>query len=262
MSQLTITTIQSNLHWENKAANLQQFATKINSIAEPTQLVILPEMFSTGFSMQPHLFAESMEGTTVQWMKEMAIAKKIILTGSIIIEENGNYHNRLIWMQPNGQYYHYDKRHLFAYANEDKHYTAGNNRLIVSASGFKILVQICYDLRFPVWARQQSQNGAAEYDIILYVANWPQQRIAAWKTMLTARAIENQAFVVGVNRVGVDGNNIPHNGASTILNALGEVLYQKEDLEDITTITLLKTELETIRNKFPFAMDADAFEIK
>jgi omega-amidase len=258
MSTLTITTIQTNLQWENKAANLQLLKEKINSIGEKTEIIVLPEMFSTGFTMQPQLLAETMDGETVQWMREIAIANKVILTGSIIIKEEEHYFNRLIWMLPNGESGYYDKRHLFAYAEEDKHYTAGKKRLIASVKGWKINLQVCYDLRFPVWARQQSE---AEYDVLLYIANWPEKRIRAWKTLLCARAIENQCYVVGVNRVGNDGNNIYHSGDSLVIDPLGEVLYHMPNAEDIFTITLEKEKLEEVRKKFPFRKDSDQFTI-
>ena len=258
MSTLTLTTIQTNLQWENKAANLQLLKEKINSIGEKTEIIVLPEMFSTGFTMQPQLFAETMEGETIQWMRDIAIANKVILTGSIVIKEGEHYFNRLIWMLPNGESGCYDKRHLFAYGEEDKYYTAGKKRLIASVKGWKINLQVCYDLRFPVWARQQSE---AEYDVLLYVANWPEKRIRAWKTLLCARAIENQCYVVGVNRVGNDGNNIYHSGDSLVIDPLGEVLYHMPDAEDIFTITLEKEKLEDVRKKFPFAKDSDQFTI-
>jgi omega-amidase len=258
MSTLTLTTIQTNLQWENKAANLQLLKEKINSISEKTEIIVLPEMFSTGFTMQPQSFAETMEGETIQWMKEIAIANKVIITGSIIIKEEAHYFNRLIWMLPNGESGYYDKRHLFAYGEEDKHYTAGKKRLIASVKGWKINLQVCYDLRFPVWARQQSE---AEYDVLIYVANWPEKRIRAWKTLLCARAIENQCYVIGVNRVGTDGNNIYHSGDSLVIDPLGEVLYHMPDTEDIFTITLEKEKLEEIRKRFPFGKDSDQFTI-
>lgn len=261
MSSLTVSLVQTNLHWENKAANLAMLEEKIMGIKEKTELVILPEMFSTGFSMRPEVLAETMEGETIQWMKRIAAAKKIILTGSVIIEEEGNYYNRLVWMLPNGQYGIYDKRHRFAYAGEDEQYTAGSKRLIASVKGWKINLLICYDLRFPVWARQHSQSEAPEYDLLVYVANWPERRINAWKTLLQARAIENQSFVIGVNRVGEDGNGIPHTGESMVVDAMGEVLYQKKDEETVYTITLQKEPLETVREKLPFLKDADGFMI-
>lgn len=261
MSSLTVSLIQTNLHWENKAANLAMLEEKIMGIKEKTELVILPEMFSTGFSMRPEILAETMDGETIQWMKRVAAARKIILTGSVIIKEEGHYYNRLVWMLPNGQYGVYDKRHLFAYAGEDQHYTAGAKRLIASVKGWKINLLICYDLRFPVWARQQSQPESPEYDLLVYVANWPERRIHAWKTLLQARAIENQSFVIGVNRVGKDGNEIYHTGDSMVVDVMGEVLYQKKDEEDIYTITLQKEPLETVREKLPFLKDADGFMI-
>src|SRR5687768_6365685 len=197
MVPLSITIIQTNLHWENKKANLQMFSQKIDGIKEKTEVVILPEMFSTGFSMKVELLSEKMDGETVQWMRQIASSKKIILTGSIIIEDEGKYFNRLVWMLPNGEYGYYDKRHLFAFANEDKHFTAGDKKLIASVKGWKINLQVCYDLRFPVWARQSSLfkekgrevRAEPEYDLLIYVANWPEPRIKAWTTLLRARAI-------------------------------------------------------------------------
>jgi len=262
MSTLSITTIQSNLLWEEKSANLRMLEQKILGIGEKTEIVVLPEMFSTGFSMQTKLLAETMEGETVQWMKRVSRENGVILTGSIIIEEDGNYFNRIIWMLPNGQYGQYDKRHLFAYGEEDKYYHPGNKRLIASVKGWKINLQVCYDLRFPVWARQQKKGNETEYDVLIYVANWPEKRSHAWKTLLCARAIENQCYVVGVNRVGSDGNNIYYSGNSLIIDPLGQVLYHMADEEDVFTIILQKEKLEEVREKFPFWKDADSFNIQ
>ena len=264
MQTLTISLIQTHLHWEDKTANLQMLEQKIMGISAQTELLVLPEMFSTGFSMKPELYAEKMDGESLQWMKRVAAAKKIILTGSLIIEENGQYFNRLIWMLPNGQYGVYDKRHRFAFAGEDEHYTAGSKRLIASVKGWRINLLVCYDLRFPVWARQSPSaadraHGEAEYDLLMYVANWPERRSHAWKTLLQARAIENQSYVVGVNRVGNDGNNIYHSGDSMIVDPMGEIVYTKKDEEDIFTITLKKEELVAVREKLPFLRDADRF---
>jgi predicted amidohydrolase len=178
-----------------------------------------------------------------------------------MIEENGKYYNRLIWMLPNGQYGFYDKRHLFAYGEEDQHYSAGNKRLIASVKGWKINLQVCYDLRFPVWARQKAEEGKAEYDLLIYVANWPERRSHAWKTLLCARAIENQCYVIGVNRVGDDAKNIHYSGNSLVIDPMGQVLYHMADEEDINTITLSKEKLEEVRTKFPFLNDADDFTI-
>jgi omega-amidase len=262
MSSLSITTIQTNLFWEDKEANLRQLAEKIYAIEERTEIVVLPEMFSTGFTMQPQLFAETMEGESIEWMQRIAADKRIVLTGSLIIKEEDRYYNRLIWMLPNGQYGYYDKRHLFAYAGEDQHYAAGNKRLIASVKGWKINLQVCYDLRFPVWARQHiGEQAVPEYDVLIYVANWPERRSHAWKTLLCARAIENQCYVVGVNRVGTDGKNINHSGNSLIIDPLGEVLYHKADEEDVFTIHLEKERLDEVRAKFPFWKDGDDFKI-
>ncbi len=263
-SQLTFTIIQTTLHWEDKAANLQMLEQKINGIQEKTEVVILPEMFTTGFSMQPKLFAETMDGECVQWMKRIATEKKIILTGSLMIKENDHYYNRLIWMLPNGQHGHYDKKHLFAYAGENRHYTSGNKRLIASVKGWKINLMVCYDLRFPVWARQSRKSGepdSSEYDVLIYVANWPERRSHMWRTLLQARAIENQCFCIGVNRVGTDGKEIYYSGDSMIVNPMGEMLYHKQHHEDVYTITLNKDEVENTREKMPFWKDADPFII-
>ena len=260
MLALSVTLIQTALFWEDKNRNLAMLEDKIMGIDEKTNLVILPEMFSTGFSMRPSVLAETMDGQTIEWMKKISNAKKIIVTGSIIIEDNGHYFNRLIWMLPNGNYGFYDKRHLFAYAGEDQHYTAGNKRLITSVNGWKINLQICYDLRFPVWARQQS-NESPEYDLIIYVANWPERRNHAWKTLLTARAIENQSYVIGVNRVGEDGNQINHSGDSMLIDPLGNILFSKQQEEVIHSFVLTKDSLNQTRNKFPFWNDADQFNI-
>lgn len=262
MQNLTISIIQSQLHWENEAENLNMFAQKINSITEPTELIILPEMFSTGFSMNPKKFATTTNGKVIRWMQKTAQQKKVVLTGSVMFEENKQYYNRLIWMLPTGDYGYYNKRHLFAYAQEHQHYTPGTKRLIAQVKGWKILLLICYDLRFPVWSRQQSfQSGTPEFDAIIYVANWPERRNTAWKTLLQARAIENQCYVIGVNRVGEDGNGVYHSGDSCIINPLGDVLFTKAHDEAIFTTTLDKTFLEEIRTKLPFWKDGDNFSI-
>jgi predicted amidohydrolase len=261
MSGLIITTIQTNLFWEDKAANLKMLREKINAVNEKMEVVILPEMFSTGFSTSPKPLAETMDGETVTWMKEVAADNKIILTGSVIIKDADNYFNRLIWMLPNGQFGYYDKRHLFALGNEHAEYTAGSKRLIASVKGWKINLQVCYDLRFPVWSRQQSTDTEPEFDVLVYVANWPEKRSHAWKTLLCARAIENQCYVIGVNRVGEDGNNLTYSGNTLVIDPLGEVLYHMHDLEDIFTTTLEKEKLEKVRTNLPFWKDADKFNL-
>lgn len=266
MLPLSITTIQTDLYWEDKPANLGMLEKKMETIPPGAEIVILPEMFSTGFSMQSALLAESMNGNTVRWMKKTASAHKIILTGSVIIEEGGHFFNRLIWMQPDGNYGFYDKRHLFAFASEDESYTAGRKRLITSVKGWKVNLQICYDLRFPVWIRQKSDihdnpKKEPEYDLIVFVANWPESRKHAWKTLLQARAIENQCYVVGVNRIGKDGKNIYHSGDSMVVDPLGEILYTGSDREEIHTMILHKEKLAEVRSRFPFGKDAEFFSI-
>jgi predicted amidohydrolase len=269
MSALSFTLFQSELHWENKEANLHMFEQKISSLKNKGNVIVLPEMFSTGFSMKPEVLAEPMDGNTLNWMRQMAQKHKVIVTGSIIIKEDsntedGNYFNRLIWMLPNGEYAYYDKRHRFAYAEEDKHYTSGNKRLIASVNGWKINLMVCYDLRFPVWSRQdpsQIADGELEYDILIYIANWPEKRNLAWKTLLQARAIENLCYVIGVNRVGNDGNNIYYSGDSMVIDPAGEILYHKAHEEDAFTINLDKEHLQKVRERFPFWRDADHFTI-
>jgi predicted amidohydrolase len=265
---LLVSLVQTNLIWEDPGANLSMLESKIMSSSDKMEVVILPEMFSTGFSLNAVHLAETMDGRAVQWMRKISAEKKIILAGSLIIEEDGKYHNRMIWMQPNGQFYFYDKRHLFAYAGEDEKFTGGTKRLIVSVKGWKINLQVCYDLRFPVWARQQlpiditgSVDTEPEYDVLIYSANWPEKRSHAWRTLLQARAIENQSFVVGVNRLGDDGNNIHYTGDSMIVDALGEVLYSAGEKDEIFTYSLTLENLTKIRSKLPFLKDADPFLI-
>ena len=263
---LTVATIQADLVWEDKAANLDRFQEKIEALSSEVELVILPEMFTTGFSMSPQTLAETADGETIAWMKQLSQDRNIVIVGSMIAKENDAYFNRLICMLPTGSYGIYDKRHLFSFAGEENHYSAGNKRLIASIKGWKLNLQICYDLRFPVWARQQmkvseKEEIVPEYDMLVYVANWPERRIHAWRTLLCARAIENQSYVIGVNRVGNDGNGIYHNGSTMIIGPLGEVLYHAVDEEDICEMTLSKEELKDIRNKFSFLKDGDDFNI-
>ena len=234
----------------------------MGSIKERTHIIVLPEMFSTGFSMEAESLAETMDGPTVQWMRKTAKDYRSILTGSIIIRENDRFFNRLIWMLPNGNYGYYDKRHLFANAQEDKHYESGHKRFIASVNGWRVNLMICYDLRFPVWARQQAnEEGSYEYDVLIYIANWPNKRSHAWKTLLQARAIENQCYTVGVNRVGEDANGHHYSGNSMAVDALGEVLYHKENEEDVFTVTLRKQHISEVREKLPFLHEADPFLI-
>jgi omega-amidase len=256
MKNLRVTLIQSTLHWENISANLEMFSKRIDAIQQ-TDLIVLPETFTTGFSMNPK-FAETMDGTAVEWMRKTAREKNCVICGSLMIEEDGKFYNRLIWMQADGEFQTYDKRHLFYISDEPKFFTAGEERLIVELNGWKICPLICYDLRFPVWARNH-HSPLASYDLLLYVANWPERRNVAWKSLLPARAIENQAYVIGVNRVGVDEKNISHTGDSMVVDALGKTLYHKEHEEDIFTIELNYEELKNVREQLPFLNDADDF---
>lgn len=253
--QLHITLIQPDIVWENKEANLLQYEKMIAGIAGNKHVVVLPEMFSTGFSMAPERLAEPMDGPSVKWMADMAVRYRCILTGSLMIEEDGKNYNRMLWVQPDGRIGTYDKRHLFAYADEDQHYTPGSKRLITSVNGWRINLMICYDLRFPVWARNQGD----EYDVLLYVANWPEPRSLAWRTLLQARAIENQSYVVGVNRVGKDGKDFNYIGESSVFGPLGEQLWQKANEPACHTVTLEKDVLQKVRTKLPFLNDADKF---
>ena len=253
--QLSITLIQPDIVWENKAANLLQYEETIAAITGPKQVMVLPEMFSTGFSMAPERLAEPMDGRSVTWMADMAMKHRCILTGSLIIEEEGKYYNRMLWVQPDGHIGFYDKRHLFAYAHENKHYTRGETRLITQVNGWRINLQVCYDLRFPVWAR----NTGAEYDVLLYVANWPEQRSLAWKTLLQARAIENQCYVVGVNRVGKDSNDNNYTGDSSVFDPLGKAICQLPDKPMTSTVILEKETLNKVRKSFPFLNESDKF---
>jgi omega-amidase len=256
MSQLAFTLMQSNLVWQNKTENLANFTKQIQALQIPTNVVVLPEMFNTAFSMDVQNLAETMQGDTLQWMKNIAQKQKIILAGSLIIIEDNKYYNRFVWMQPNGVHYSYDKRHCFGLANEDKHFTPGNKKIIVQANGIKVCLQICYDLRFPVFSRQQKGN---EYDVLLYIANWPQRREYAWQQLLIARAIENQCYVLGVNRTGLDGNNLQYNGYSSIINPMGEILQQSRETEIALTHIISKNEIESVRKSIPFLADADDF---
>jgi omega-amidase len=254
---LTLTLIQTNLHWQNAEANRAMLEEKIWQIGQKTDLIILPEMFTTGFSMQASELAEPMNLHTFKWLKQMAKQTEAVIMGSYIVQENGNYFNRLIWMQPDGEFAHYDKRHLFRMAEEHQTYTGGLQKIIQTLQGWRICPLICYDLRFPVWSR----NVNLEYDLLVYVANWPQARNVAWSSLLQARAIENLSYCVGVNRVGTDGKGIYYSGDSAVIDFKGTHLFQKADEEAIFTITLVKNDLLEYRQKFPANLDADKFEI-
>lgn len=257
MNQLKITLIQADLIWEDIQANLLAFQKKIDTI-EASDLIVLPEMFSSGFSMQPERFSKKDETDALSKMQEWAKSKNAALMGSLIAEEKGQFFNRAYFVFPDGSYKHYDKRHLFRMGKEDTVYTAGNEAVCVEYKDWKIRPFICYDLRFPVWSRNTQQ-----YDLAIYVANWPTARTAVWESLLKARAIENQAYVVGVNRIGDDGKGIAHSGASSLIDFKGESLFRaKDNREAVQTISIEKDALQAFRDKFPAHLDADQFEIQ
>lgn len=257
MQDLTITLVQTELHWQDAAANRAMFSDKLAKAAPTTDLIILPEMFTTGFSMSAPELAEETEGETLQWMQAMAHKHQAVLTGSVIVRENGKYFNRLFWVRPDGTYEKYDKKHLFRMAKEHHTYSPGKEKLVVELKGWKLCPLVCYDLRFPVWSRNK-ENG---YDLVLFVANWPKVRSLAWRTLLQARAIENVAYAVGVNRVGTDGNGHPYSGDSAVIHPKGHKLLESSEQEAVLTITLSKQELQEFREVFPAHLDADAFSL-
>jgi predicted amidohydrolase len=254
---MKVALIQSLLSWENPKANRNHFEEKINSISESVDLIVLPEMFSSGFTMQPNNVAETMQGETIAWLKDLAEAKNSAITGSLVITENGNFHNRLVFVFPSGEIKFYDKRHLFTLAGEDEVYTAGNKKLIVEYKGWKICPLICYDLRFPVFAR-----NVEEYDVLIYVANWPEIRIKAWDALLKARSIENVSYAIGVNRIGEDDNKLEYNGHSQAVNFLGDYILEPVEAEGVYIVELNKAELLSARKKFSFLNDQDSFALK
>ncbi|WP_299398443.1 amidohydrolase [uncultured Gelidibacter sp.] len=255
---LNIALIQSKLAWENPQQNRADFSKKIESLDATVDLVVLPEMFTSGFTMNPSHVAETMEGETISWLKTVATKKQIAITGSVVISENGNYYNRMVFVHPNGSIEQYDKRHTFTLAGEDKVYTAGDKKLIVDYKGWKICPLICYDLRFPVWSR-----NVENYDLLIYVANWPASRMVAWDTLLKARAIENMSYCVGVNRVGTDDNNHEYSGHSAAYDVLGNRLDNIPfDEEAIEIVSLKKDDITTYRDKLSFLSDQDQFSIK
>jgi len=254
--ELIVSIIQADLVWENPTENRNRFEAKLNEIAA-TDIIVLPEMFTTGFSMSPANLAERMDGETIQWMKQIAVEKNCLIIGSLIIHENGNYYNRLIVAFPDGSYKYYDKKHLFTLADEHVYYAAGTKQVIIEYKGWKLFPLVCYDLRFPVWAR-----NTFNYDVLIYIASWPKQRINAWDTLLKARAIENMAFAIGVNRVGVDANGFEYCGHSAVFDALGnEIIKTRPYSEDVKSISLEKDKLKQVREKLQFLNDRDQFVI-
>ncbi|MCG8808210.1 nitrilase family protein [Tenacibaculum finnmarkense] len=262
-NKLKTVLVQSDIVWENPTENRKLFEEKINKISSDINLIILPEMFTTGFSMKAYLLAETINGDTVNWMKRLSKEKNCAITGSIIIkekafnsEEKERYFNRLLFVHPSGKVDFYDKKHLFTLAGEQKIFTAGTKKSIVNYKGWKICLLICYDLRFPAWARNTDN-----YDVLLYVASWPSSRIDAWDTLLKARAIENMSYTIGVNRVGTDANGHQYNGNSVGYDMLGNCIDKNNNGEEISlSITLDKEKQTEIRSKFGFLNDKDAFD--
>ncbi|MCW3075704.1 MAG: Amidohydrolase, partial [Bacteroidetes bacterium] len=247
---MKVTLIQSGLFWENRAKNISHFDELLNSITEETDLIILPEMFTTGFTMHPEKFSEPAEDATLEWLKQKAKQKKAVITGSVAVQENGKYFNRLYWADEHGKVSYYNKRHLFRIGKEDQHYEAGDHKIITQIKGWNICPLVCYDLRFPVWSRNKYKKISdtiveSEYDVLIYIANWPEIRNYPWKQLLIARAIENQSYVIGVNRIGTDGNGYNHSGDSVVINPKGNIIsHIKPNEESIETVEIDKNYLE------------------
>lgn len=261
MRNLKVTIVQTILHWENPEENLKMFSELLKNVRKnSTDLIVLPEMFSTGFSMNAKNLAEDMKGASMQWMKKVASEKNAAVCGSLIIKERGKYFNRLIWMNPDGSFKKYDKRHLFRIGGENHTYTAGAEKVIIEFRDWKVLPLICYDLRFPVWSRN---NESKKYDVLIYVANWPMRRYFAWKQLLIARAIENQSYVIGANRIGADGDLVEQAGGSAVISPMGEKISKtKPKQKSVEMVTLSAKKLMEIRKALPFLMDADKIEIE
>ena len=253
---MKVALIQSSLFWENPKPNRNYFEKKIKAITEKVDLIVLPEMFSTGFTMNPSAVAETMEGETILWLQSLAKANNSAITGSLIIKENNNYYNRLVFVFPSGEIQFYDKRHLFTLAGEDKVYTSGTEKLIVDYLGWKICPLVCYDLRFPVFAR-----NIEDYDVLLYVANWPKPRINAWDILLKARSVENMCYTIGVNRIGIDNNGYEYVGHSQLVDFLGNYILEPQETEGVFIIALNKEKLLETRKRLGFLNDSDSFEL-
>ena len=256
---LKVALCQADLHWEDCRANLKKFSKKIDAIKTDVDLIVLPEMFASGFTLNPETVAESMNGEAVTWMREQAETNRACIVGSLVIKEDNSYYNRLIWAKPDGSLLHYDKKHLFSLAGEHLKYSPGNEKLIVDIQGWRISSYICFDLRFPVWCRNDKNRP---YDIALFVASWPEARSKHWKVLLKARAIENQSYIIGLNRVGKDGNNISYSGDMQIIDALGVVQCHLAYQEATQIWKFSKSSLQAIRENFAFLKEADDFILK
>jgi omega-amidase len=253
---MKIALVQTSLCWEDPTENRSHLAQKITGFMEEVDLIVLPEMFSSGFTMQPQAVAEQMEGETLSWLHHLAQAKNCAITGSLVIEEDGKYYNRLVFVTPDGSIKTYDKRHLFTLAGEDKVYTAGTEKVLIEYKGFKICPLICYDLRFPAFSRNQE-----DYDVLLYVANWPKPRVNAWDILLKARAVENMCYTVGVNRTGTDRNQLDYVGHSQVVDYLGNYVLEPQESDGVYIIALDKSKMLETREKLAFLDDQDAFKL-
>lgn len=254
--------MQGATRWHDPAGNRDHYGALIAPLRGTTDLVVLPETFTSGFSNEAIHNAETMEGPTLAWLREQARSLDAAICGSVQLRVEDKVYNRLLFVTPDGQVQHYDKRHLFRYADEHKRYAAGNERLIVAWRGWKICPLVCYDLRFPVFSRNRHGAGGFDFDLALYVANWPSARRYAWQTLLRARAIENLSYCIGVNRVGIDGNNLGYSGDSVALDCLGQALVELGAQEQVVTVALDGAALAAHRERFPAWMDADAFELR
>jgi len=254
---LTLSLVQAATHWHDPEANRSMFSGLLTGLAEDVRVVLLPEMFSTGFTMHSAQVAETMDGETVEWMRQESAGLDKVLCGSVVIEEAGAYYNRFLAAYPDGDVLTYDKRHRFRMAGEHQHYSAGGEKIVFEVDGWRICPMVCYDLRFPVWFRNRD-----EYDVLVCVANWPAARRDAWTTLLRARAIENQAYVAAVNIVGTDGNGVMYSGGSACYTGDGGVLGEAFDTAQTLTCTLSASGLHDLRQAFPVSRDADDFELK
>ena len=253
---MNVALIQTDIIWENPSENRKNLEEKIKALNESIDLIVFPEMFTSGFTMHPNLVAETMNGVTVLWLKNIAKTKNCAITGSLVIVENGNLYNRMVFVFPNGEIQHYDKKHLFTLAGEDKIYTSGKEKVIVNYKDFKICLQVCYDLRFPVFSR-----NTENYDLLIYVANWPKVRTNAWDILLKARAVENVSYVIGVNRLGTDNNNFEYIGHSQIIDELGNFILKPTENEGVFIADFDKNKMLETRNKLNFLDDRDYFDL-
>ena len=259
MSTLRVSLVQQPLAWHDGATNRARFAALLRPLAGQSDLVVLPETFTSGFSMAVERLGEPCGGPTTTWLKEQAVTLDAVVTGSVITRDGERYYNRLLWAEPSGELRHYDKRHLFRLGGEHQHFTAGDTVWSVAWRGLTVCPLVCYDLRFPVWSRRRP---GLEYDLLLYVANWPAARADAWRQLLRARAIENQAYVVGVNRVGDDGHGVPHAGDSAAIDFRGRTIADAGDLPALLNVVLPREPLVQFREKFPAHLDADRFTLE